>query len=134
MIELNAIPEVALDCLNEDHREAANIINQLDACLQQEPFPSAELTPLFNRLVEHIENHFACEEHQMEKYQFPALVTHRQEHQRILAEIKQKQKHGFNEKLDALNYLQNVFTPWLIEHVATLDTETARYIVNAGGR
>lgn len=136
MIELSTVPQVALDCLNKDHAEVADIINQLDSLLQASQTDTNAISAQMNKLIEHLENHFACEQHQMEKYQFPPLPIHRGEHQRVLNEINQVNEHWLaeNNTQTLLNYFQATFCPWLIEHISTLDTQTALYIVNAGGR
>ena len=135
MIDVKDIPDVALDCLNKDHREVADIINQLDTLLQHAPSLHEDISSGLQRLIEHLENHFACEEHQMEKYQFPALPIHRGEHQRVLAEIKAESatwstQHNTQQ---LLHYFEQTFCPWLLDHIATLDTQTALFIVHQGG-
>ena len=135
MLPLNDIPQVALDCLNKDHHDVANIVKQLDAHLNDATIPSNNISEIVKQLVEHLENHFACEEYQMEKYHFPALPLHRSEHLRVMDEIKQVQADWLaannNEALQ--DYLASVFCPWLVEHITTFDTQTARYIVDSGG-
>ena len=136
MIELSAVPQVALDCLNKDHAEVAEIINRLDPLLQSKQTDPNAISAQMSKLIEHLENHFTCEQLQMEKYQFPPLPIHRAEHQRVLNEINQINKIWLadNNRQALLNYFQATFCPWLVEHISTLDTQTALYIVNAGGR
>ena len=135
MIQPNEIPKVALDCLNKDHQEVADIVNCLASHLSNSSTSTKDITDTIQQLREHLENHFACEEHQMEKYQFPALNIHRGEHHRVLDEINQIQSNWLtaNNPQVMQNYLSHTFCPWLIEHISTLDTQTARYIVDSGG-
>jgi hemerythrin len=130
MIDPNSIPEVALNSLNKDHYAVVELVNQLDSHLRLNA-AQTELASVLSCLIEHLENHFACEERQMNKYRFPAYPIHQSEHKRVLTEIKQVAANLEGQQLQ--RYLNVTFCPWLVEHIATLDTITARYIVNAGG-
>jgi hemerythrin len=68
----------------------------------------------------------------MEKYNFFAYPIHRAEHDRVLHELKSLEKM-LKEKGDiktVKDYLENVFKPWIINHVQTMDTVTAMYLSN----
>lgn len=129
MIDTTAIPQVALDCLNKDHYDVAELLNRLEPRLAD--ISAQELKTALAEIYKHLKDHFACEEHQMSKYEFPALFLHQQEHMRVLAQFTQQTAGESAEDVKA--YFEQTFCPWLIEHIATLDMQTARYIVTKGG-
>ena len=97
--------------------------------------PSEEIENLFIRFLEDVKNHFSYEEELMEKAKFFAYAVHKAEHQRVLKELEKlyrmwKQRKD-SEKLK--DYLKDTFVPWLLEHVKTMDTATASYIVSSLG-
>lgn len=134
MINTTEIPQVALDCLNDDHLAVANLVNELMTSLQAES-DSVHIGAQFGNLLEHCENHFHCEEYQMQKYHYDALEEHRDIHVRALAELREVQK-VWTEKQDVMqlrNYIAGQFTPWLIDHIDVHDKKAAQAIVDAGG-
>ena len=135
MIELTKLPVVALPCLNEDHISVAKIINDLTYRLNDEASTVSELIQRYEALLEHCENHFLCEEFQMQKYHYPALESHQKIHNEMVSEMRNVYQHWskkYNRQL-LLNYINDNFTPWLIDHIETYDEEAAQFIVDAGG-
>lgn len=82
-----------------------------------------QVSEILDRLIEFTRMHFWSEEQLMEQYAFPGLVDHRNDHQRILAQILQSShrvQHG--EKMQMrplLGFLRESFT----EHFDGLDGE-----------
>ncbi|RTZ60678.1 MAG: hemerythrin [Gammaproteobacteria bacterium] len=97
--------------------------------------PNEEIDKLVNAFVEDVKNHFSFEEELMEKNHFFAYHIHREEHRKMLEEIN-RIKEVWDRKKDrsALrSFLKEVFVPWLLHHVTTMDTATANYIVSQMG-
>jgi len=131
LIKENEIPRVALDDMNEVHDVEIEIVNKLyDAIMKSEDI--AEISKYFDEFLNDVINHFTFEQDLMEKYNFFAYPIHRAEHDRVLYELKSLEKM-LKEKGDiktVKDYLENVFKPWIINHVQTMDTVTAMYLSN----
>jgi len=131
LIKENEIPRVALNDMNEVHDVEIEIVNKLyNAIVENEDI--AEILKYFNEFLNDIINHFTFEQGLMEKYNFFAYPIHRTEHDRVLYELKSLEKM-LKEKGDiktVKDYLENVFKPWIINHVQTMDTVTAMYLSN----
>ena len=131
LIKENEIPRVALNDMNKVHAVEIEIVNKLyDAIVKNED--AAEILKYFDEFLDDVINHFTFEQGLMEKYNFFAYPVHRAEHDRVLYELKSLEKI-LKEKGDiktVKDYLENVFKPWIINHVQTMDTVTAMYLSN----
>jgi len=131
LIKENEIPRVALNDMNKVHDVEIEIVNKLyDAIVKNED--AAEILKYFDEFLNDVINHFTFEQGLMEKYNFFAYPMHRAEHDRVLYELKSLEKI-LKEKGDiktVKDYLENVFKPWIINHVQTMDTVTAMYLSN----
>ena len=131
LIKENEIPRVALNDMNKVHDVEIEIVNKLyDAIMKNEDI--AEILKYFDEFLNDVINHFTFEQGLMEKYNFFAYPMHRAEHDRVLYELKSLEKM-LKEKGDiktVKDYLENVFKPWIINHVQTMDTVTAMYLSN----
>ena len=118
MIELTKLPVVALPCLNEDHISVAKIINDLTYRLNDEASTVSELIQRYEALLEHCENHFLCEEFQMQKYHYPALESHQKIHNKnvhkylmnILPIQQSQQIHIFQIKCHNIMFHMCIYT------------------------
>ncbi len=129
------VPKVELAFMNEDHAEAAKIINELLGLLENDQPDGARLTEVFKQLLQHNKEHFAREEEQMLKFDFPPYPVHKHEHDIVLAEME-SELNAWTEAhdLDRIkHYTRITLTNWFVNHIATMDTITARYITSADG-
>ncbi len=135
MIHLSNIPTVALDCLQQDHITVCNMINQLLADLTKDT-NNQLIGQQLDTLIKHCVDHFFCEEKQMAAFSYPELTTHQAEHKNISTEIAtiQTEWHQNNDRPSLHTYLQDRFTPWLIDHITRFDIEGTQFIYDAGGR
>ena len=62
---------------------------------------------------------------------FPPYQMHKAEHDKALAQLKEVAQYWKEHKnLKALSHYIKVFMPaWLVQHVSTMDTVTARFLV-----
>jgi hemerythrin len=131
LIKENEIPRVALNDMNKVHEVEIEIVNKLyDAIVENRDI--TEILKYFDEFLNDVINHFTFEQGLMEKYNFFAYPIHRAEHDRVLYELKSLEKI-LKEKGDiktVKDYLENVFKPWIINHVQTMDTVTAMYLSN----
>jgi len=135
MIDPTQLPQVALDFMNEDHADAAAITNRLFGLVEAEAPEVEAVSETFAQLLDHCRVHFAREEKQMQLAEFPAYPVHKNEHERVLAEIS-VELMAWRESSDLTrlqHYLENILLFWFVDHIKTMDTVTARYVVAQGG-
>lgn len=136
MPQLNpdTIPKVALDFMNDDHQEAVGLINGLLSCIESQN--AIKVTELLTDLIHHNIEHFAREEEQMVRFNFPPYDCHRREHQRVLTELDNELAHWqkTNDFQHLKHYVSDTVVSWFHNHVNTMDTVTASFINRFHGK
>ncbi len=129
LLKKEDLPKVDYQGMNIVHERELEIVNRLYAALK-EGVGGEELERLLDAFIEDVVNHFSYEEDLMRKSRFFAYECHAGEHKRVLEELNELrnrwQETGNREEL--LNYLENTFKPWIVEHVLTMDTVTAQWL------
>ena len=137
LIALDAIPEVALDFINADHREEARLLNELAEALDEHRAGRAGPDPVvarFEALLGHTRDHFGREDEAMRRGGFPPFPVHHGEHERVLAELAAEGRH-FGETGDAARlhaYVTQAVPAWFTNHILTMDAMTARWLAAQG--
>ncbi len=129
------VPKVALDFANADHAEATQLLNTLVALLEKEPVDNDAVTRALETFLQHNRDHFAREEKQMAAFDFPPYPVHKGEHDQVLAEMEEELAawKSSADKARLQHYLNVTVANWFINHIATMDTITSRFVVGAGG-
>ena len=124
----SAIPQVALDFMNEDHGEAVELVNQLLTAIESDS--STKVSELLKAFFEHNQEHFAREEEQMIRVNFPPYSCHKGEHERVLEEMKTviSEWEASEDRSALQNYLTDTVANWLVNHISTMDTVTAMFV------
>ncbi|MEA2091965.1 MAG: hemerythrin family protein [Campylobacterota bacterium] len=129
MVELDTIPLVPLQSMNETHFEEVNVINMLLKQLHSEAdFES--ISKSFEKLLEHMQQHFSSEEKLMKEAQYPSFNMHKADHDKVLNEARYAEMQWRNKK-DAesiKNYIEEDLIPWLDQHIKAMDMPLADYI------
>ena len=136
MIDFNDVPKVELDFMNHDHEEATNLVNQLQSLIEAAESgedKTEEITQALKALYKHNEEHFAREEEQMQKFNFPPFPVHQGEHQRVL-EVMQEEIEAWQagQNIARLkSYIVDTLPRWFISHIESMDTVTAMFIARS---
>lgn len=128
VLELEEIPQVAMDLMNNVHREELTLVNSLSAAIANNDTP--KISPLCEQWLEHTQAHFARENTLMETHNFPAYHCHHGEHIEALKGLESIiNSWKDNADLDALTaYVRDVWPQWYINHISTMDTVTSAFI------
>lgn len=113
--------------MNHDHDEFANLRATL---LDHIAKGAADaIDALLDELHRHTIRHFADEERLMQETNFPVYPVHKEEHDNVLADMKERIAHWKREgDLEALHkWLDMAVGDWLVAHIASMDTVTARF-------
>ncbi|MBI5107670.1 MAG: hemerythrin family protein [Rhodocyclales bacterium] len=122
-----SLPRVAVDFMNRDHDEFANL---RAALLDHIAGGTADaIDSLLDQLHQHTIRHFADEEKLMQETNFPVYTVHKEEHDSVLADMVARIAHWRRDgDLAALQkWLDMAVGEWLVAHIASMDTVTARF-------
>jgi hemerythrin len=138
LVDLDAIPQVALPFINHDHREEARLLNDLADAVAGHRAGKVPVETVLHRLealFEHTQEHFGREEEAMQKAGFPPYPVHKGEHERVLEEMEAEEVHfretGDTARLEA--YVTEGVPAWFIQHIQSMDAVTAQFVVMRGG-
>lgn len=125
VLDWNDALNVGMDFMDADHADAADQINGMAQA------DLAGRLGLIDHFIHHCQDHFAREEEMMATTGFFALGCHRDEHQRVLAELD-----GIKTRLQSGDAQDEYFTKalpaWLINHRGTMDFVTAEFARKQG--
>jgi len=122
-------PQLPVHFMNREHETFVGLMNDAEQALRMGTFSVQH----FRRLVQHCQEHFAHEEREMQRTNFPGLELHKKQHDRVLQEMAELLR-GYIETQDIapmLSYLQDVLPEWFTQHIHTLDQVTAHYLAAA---
>ena len=130
MITQEQLPMVAMDSMNDTHLEDLLMINAISKAIDNQEIE--KISTMLQELIEHTVAHFSGEEEMMREKMFPPYPIHKGEHDRALNELRAVSQNFEDTKdLQTLqNYIDTTLSPWLIEHIQTLDTVTAMFLVH----
>jgi hemerythrin len=134
LLDLDALPSVEMEFMNEVHKEDVEIINTLfETLLAYENEPNKEnasrVDTIFEKWVAHTVSHFEGEEVKMREMGFPPYAMHKGEHDRTLAQMRMflKEWKETREVKPLKIYLVEELPAWLSNHILTMDTVTATF-------
>ncbi|WJW74906.1 hemerythrin family protein [Thiohalobacter sp. IOR34] len=126
------IPLVALDQMNDFHREEVEMINRVETLARSGD--EADLAETLREFLNHIRSHFATEEALMQAAGFPPFPIHKQEHDRLLAELGECETIWMEngDPAPLVDYICRTIPQWMQQHVATMDRVTAQFLAMTG--
>ncbi|MCK5829706.1 MAG: hemerythrin family protein [Methylococcales bacterium] len=128
VLEYEAIPQVAMDAMNEVHRNELEIVNKINSAISVKD--EITIDQLCQEWLEHTKAHFDRENSLMEKYSFPAYHCHHGEHVEALLTLESLitawlEKHDIEV---LATYVQKTWPSWYVNHISTMDTVTSTFI------
>jgi len=114
-----------IDEVDDEHKDLIDVINRLHDLLLAD---DAKLTvpAFFDRLLKGVTAHFALEERIMGESDYPELEAHRQDHDRLLDEIRDLvEAFRQAEEVDSVDLAMRL-EPWFSHHFATHDLRLHR--------
>ena len=132
MIAQEELPMVTMASMNDTHLEDVILINQLSAAAHSKNIAATKI--FLDELITHTIAHFSGEEEMMREKNFLPYPIHKEQHDRVLKELNNITRifnEGEGDFSLITSYVDGSLTPWLIDHIKTLDTVTAMFLVNA---
>lgn len=106
------------------HKEFLDIYNSV------EPSTNQSFIQKLTELLEHSKRHFAYEEEQMDKYNYPTAREHKEEHGKVLNEIQYFINNSntlFGKKMLRSYYIEKI-PEWFDLHLLSMDSDLAAFL------
>ena len=121
LIEWSDSFSVGVTDIDHEHKSLIELINQLYDNLEQKA-QAEEVSDFFGEIYAHISAHFALEEKIMRDHDYPEDGAHKEEHERLLEEIRDMMdEYSDNAEIDE-NELSTRLRNWFGEHFKTMDS------------
>lgn len=131
MIKQDDVPLVAVNSMNDIHFEEIEMINTLLGQLDDNT-DFDTLADSFEKILEHMRQHFSNEEQLMKESRYPSYRLHKGEHDKILNEARYLymdwRTRKENEPLR--EYFEEDIAQWLDQHIKAMDTPMAQFLTD----
>ena len=126
-IEWNAAYEVGNFEIDSEHKIFVRIIQKLQNANSSGDKQLVEL--LFVELLKYAEFHFCSEENIMIMNSYPNLLNHKKEHEKLLAELRNR---IFSLKYEYTDFdkLEKFLYDWFVNHTSSEDLKLASFLNN----
>ncbi len=115
--------ELGVDSMDTTHKEFIELLNRVDT------IPADGFASYFDTLLDHTRSHFDAENALMEASGFLSIREHRDDHDRILAEMMQMQRFIARGMVKiARDYIKEKLPDWFTTHAASMDTALALHL------
>jgi len=119
-LEWNSSFATNVSKFDSEHKTLFAMVNDLHDAMQQKRSREA-VGSVLNRLIDYTANHFAGEEEQMRRTNYPDFNAHKREHEKLVEQaLGLKAKFEAGETLhtqSVIEFLQN----WLVNHIQGVD-------------
>lgn len=114
--------------IDSQHITFIGIINKISKKVEEKA-DERNIELLLVELLKYTEFHFCSEENIMIEVGFPGMIAHKHEHERVLAELRNR---IFSLKYEYIDFgqLQEFLVSWFITHTTKVDIELAKYMKN----
>jgi hemerythrin len=133
IVDLDKIPQVALQFINDDHLQEGRLLNQLADAVKAHRTGKVPVEAVLHKLealLEHTQEHFGREEKAMREAGFPPYPMHKAEHERVIEEMESEEIH-FRETGDTgrlWSYVAEAVPAWFVAHIQSMDAITAQFV------
>ncbi|HEX5230257.1 MAG TPA: bacteriohemerythrin [Bryobacteraceae bacterium] len=122
---------VHIPSIDKQHRSLVAIIGHLQTAML-EGRTKQIIAPLFQSMNQYTKFHFEYEEQLLEQNGFPDLAAHRQEHARLVQQLKLLEAKYLNGSLNAGAPLMQFLRNWLLDHICAHDKGYSEYLREKG--
>ena len=121
LIEWDDSFSVGVADIDHEHKGLIELINQLYSNVQQGA-SEEDIEDFFGEIYTHVSAHFALEEKIMRDNNYPEYQAHKQDHERLLEEIRDMMDDYTDQMLIDEQDLSTRLRNWFSEHFKTMDS------------
>jgi len=117
--------KLGLPAIDADHKALLEICNQfLDAALAGHGVN--QLAEILDHMIQRTRAHFAAEERMLDRHNYPGLVAHKAEHERLLVQAEAlRVRYHDTSQADEIRHLTmetaDFLQTWLLDHILAND-------------
>jgi hemerythrin-like metal-binding protein len=117
--------------IDSQHKKLVEIINDVIKAINSGN-DNKKIMNVLNSLADYTVSHFATEEELMMKYEYPEFNAHKDEHEKLVNEIKIFRNDYIQEKVSLSIDIANYLKDWLINHIMDTDKKLGEFLNKLG--
>lgn len=116
---------------DDQHKKLVVLVNQLHDAMKVGK-GSEVLGPILNSLISYAASHFADEEALLRQNNYPELLKHKSEHDKLTKQVLDLQKQYQTVKVALSMTVMNFLKDWLVTHIQGEDKKYGVYLNSKG--
>lgn len=117
--------------IDSQHKQLVEMINSLYKAMNSDK-AKEEVNKVLNSLTDYTIKHFSTEEELMMKYSYTDYKAHKEEHTKLVNDIKRFRADFFSEKVSLSMDIATYLKDWLMNHIMETDKELGRFLNKLG--
>lgn len=120
LIEWNSELEVGHTFIDHDHKKLVKMVNDFHNAMEQGRGNDV-IGKVLHNLVIYTKEHFSREEAEMQRIKYPKYLTHKQEHDKLIAQVAELQGSFSSGKSMLTIQVSKFLKDWLRTHIMQTD-------------
>ncbi len=104
---------------DQEHQEIFRLVNELGDAVGAGDRPT--VGGKLDALIDYVAKHFAAEEDNFTKFDYPAFAAHKAEHDKLVATCLDLQKKFHAGEAEVTGETANFVVGWLVNHIPSID-------------
>ncbi len=118
---------VGVDVLDQQHRQIAGLLNELQELLVAKK-PASSHVEFLTRLLNSIRTHFSTEEQVLRTHAYPGFLRHKAAHEGLARQLSELREQIATRKRElTLDYIE-LMKLWMADHVVEFDRGFAEFL------
>ncbi len=115
---------VGIDAIDKDHQVIISLLNRIS----HHAFDADELDGLIKEMVYYTEYHFSREEAVMLACAYPEIVSHKERHKKLIAQMNDlKAKWDKDKNAQTIQTMRQFLREWWMEHILEVDVAVTQF-------
>ena len=122
--------DTGIALIDAQHRELADLINELYRACRLGDEVGAAFKEAMSRMVAYVKFHFKAEQEMLHRVNYPGYHEHIREHERLIKDILESAKDfSVGKRFVPYNFVR-LLRDWVLSHIAVMDKDYALYIAD----
>jgi hemerythrin-like metal-binding protein len=127
MLSWEKSKEIGISESDRQHRQMVDMMNNVHLAVSQNRSQKA-IANAINSLIDYTKVHFEWEEDMLAQANYPRLAEHKEEHKKLLLEIKQHSQDFERGNVKVIEEAVSELNHWLVNHVVHSDKDYANFM------
>jgi hemerythrin len=131
LVEWDEKYAVGIPLIDDQHKELIRLTNELyQGCLGGDETAREFFMITVRGLLDYIKYHFSAEETLLENAKYPLLEEHKKQHEGFVLQLVNDVKSYHDGRKFVPNAFVRYLRDWILSHIAMMDTQYAKYILD----